>query len=199
MNYTTYYTIAEQMSRGWLPFLPGLLFSSFWIAIGIVLRRARIRQAVGRNHPVVWIAVGLMFVGATLLAYINDVRTLAIYQEANRLGSYVVVEGCVRDFVPRTSLQRGSPSESFTIDETTFSYTGISSYGFNQTAAQGGPIHNGLRVRIRSFDQIILQLEIAEQVSCNAIREYGGPSIGRQQKLLRTSQSLGGCQPACTQ
>jgi len=82
-----------------------------------------------------------------------------------------MVEGVVEHFKPKPSLWRGSPPESFTVQGVPFVYSpGEISGGFQKTVANGGPIHEGLLVRIRYVpirvsrlnSNIIVKLEIAD-------------------------------------
>ena len=77
-------------------------------------------------------------------------------------GNYSVIEGTVTDFVPMP--YAGHFDESFTVKGQRFSYSDyVSTSGFNNTTSHGGPIHEGLHVRIAYFGGLILRLEVAEQ------------------------------------
>ncbi|HMK89111.1 MAG TPA: hypothetical protein VK446_05700 [Methylocystis sp.] len=75
-------------------------------------------------------------------------------------GRYEVVEGEVTDFFS------GSKRESFSVQGQRFSYSDyIVIAGFHKTTRKGGPIREGLNVRIAylpASQNMILRLEIAE-------------------------------------
>ena len=71
-----------------------------------------------------------------------------------------VVEGPVRDFRPMP--YTGHQHERFTVDGARFAYSDFEvTCGFNNTASHGGPIRNGLPVRIHHDGNLILKLEVA--------------------------------------
>jgi hypothetical protein len=79
-------------------------------------------------------------------------------------GDYVVVEGVVRDFVPADWI--GHRHELWRVrsgdQDYWYSYSeSVITAGFRQTQQQGGPIHNGVRVRIADMDGLIARLEVA--------------------------------------
>lgn len=95
-----------------------------------------------------------------LVGFVITYEKFALYQSAIQQGDASVIEGYVENFAPKTSLSRGS-SESFSVDGVVFSYSGSEfEPGFNQTKVQGGPIENGLHVRIHHIENTILRLEI---------------------------------------
>jgi len=76
-----------------------------------------------------------------------------------REGRYSIVEGPVEDFVPMPFA--GHPMESFTVGGHRFSYSDyLGTSGFHNTASHGGPIRQGLYVRISYSGNLILRLEI---------------------------------------
>jgi len=80
---------------------------------------------------------------------------------ALRDGQYAVVEGYVSDFVPMP--HSGHSMESFVVQGHRFSYSDyVVSAGFNNTASHGGPIREGLYVRVTYTNDVILRLEIAQ-------------------------------------
>jgi hypothetical protein len=73
-------------------------------------------------------------------------------------GRYEVVEGVVFDFRPMPP--SGHAVEHFCVERKCFNYAENLTPGFNQTMLNGGPIHEGLTVRIRFTGNNILRLEI---------------------------------------
>jgi hypothetical protein len=76
-----------------------------------------------------------------------------------RAGQYSVIEGDVRRFVPMP--WGGHALESFDVGDRHFSYSDfVATPGFRRTASHGGPIREGLHVRIAYVGNVILRLEI---------------------------------------
>ena len=70
------------------------------------------------------------------------------------------IEGTVRNFVPMP--YEGHAVEHFDVASSHFEYSDyIAQAGFNKTQSHGGPIHEGLWVRICEADGRIARLEIA--------------------------------------
>lgn len=99
---------------------------------------------------VVWTAIA----GFTIIPRSLDAS------EALRSGGCQVVEGRVENFHP---MQReGHDTEQFQVNGTPFSYSDYQlTAGFNNTASHGGPIREGLQVRICHQSGVILRLEVA--------------------------------------
>ena len=92
---------------------------------------------------------------------------VATYGEYNaaatalRNRGYQVVEGRVTNFVPMPFT--GHAQESFVVDGVRFCYSDyIVTSGFHNTASHGGPIHQGLYVRVTYLGNLILRLEVAK-------------------------------------
>lgn len=78
---------------------------------------------------------------------------------ALRKGS--VVEGDVQDFVPMPF--EGHANEHFCVKSTCFFYSDFIDTGaFNNTASHGGPVRNGLKMRVTYWRNSILKLEIQD-------------------------------------
>jgi hypothetical protein len=76
-------------------------------------------------------------------------------------GRYAIVEGPVTGFVPMP--YEGHSQESFVVGGHRFSYSeNIITSGFHNTASHGGPIREGLYVRVSYLGNLILRLEVAE-------------------------------------
>lgn len=75
-------------------------------------------------------------------------------------GAYRTVEGQVSSFVPERA--EGHPREMFRVGDTQFVYsTSYVTSAFHWTAGRGGPMRDGLWVRIADVDGAIVRLEIA--------------------------------------
>ena len=77
-------------------------------------------------------------------------------------GDYRVVQGVVKDFDPMPT--GGHADESFTVGGLAFDYSDfdLSKGGFNSAASHGGPIREGLLVRISYREGRILKIEVCE-------------------------------------
>lgn len=74
---------------------------------------------------------------------------------------FEVVEGLVRDFKPMPS--SGHSMERFCVEEACFEYSDyVVTSGFNNTASHGGPIRDGLPVRVSYIGNTIIRLEVAK-------------------------------------
>jgi hypothetical protein len=75
-------------------------------------------------------------------------------------GQYSVVEGPVANFHPMPST--GHDHETFSVSGAHFSFSDFDgSPCFNNAASRGGPMREGVRVRIAYSDNCILKLEVA--------------------------------------
>jgi len=88
--------------------------------------------------------------------------TAECYQRVQTLNQSTarVVEGRVTDFLPMP--YAGHQDEAFTVNGVRFSYSDFGpTCGFNHSASHGGPIREGLQVRIPYVGNAILKLEVA--------------------------------------
>jgi hypothetical protein len=163
MEYRVYYDIQQVIYPAWWVMAVGLLI----ISIGATLFLARnnkvfnsVFESSGFQKtvmPIFAIIFGMIWVALGMLSY----PTFAGLRNAARDGRYEVVEGQVREFVPMP--YEGHARESFVVDGHRFSYSDYDlTMGFNQSRSHGGPIREGLQVRIAHVDGKIVKLEIAE-------------------------------------
>jgi hypothetical protein len=76
-----------------------------------------------------------------------------------RAGKAQTIEGAVTFFKPMPP--GGHGTERFCLEETCFEYPGVgSSRGFHQTATEGGPVREGLPIRVTYIGPTIVKLEI---------------------------------------
>jgi hypothetical protein len=134
-----------------------------WFARDSVgLFRSRIKSWEGRTL-FAGVYLGLTVLATTSIAAVGGYRYWRA-ERALRKGEYSVVEGPVEYFHPMP--YNGHAVERFTVHGVQFAYSDyISTPGFNKTASHGGPIKEGLWVRIAYFDPgdskyEILRLEV---------------------------------------
>jgi hypothetical protein len=83
-------------------------------------------------------------------------------RETYAKGEYATVEGEVSDFHPMP--YSGHQNETFGVNGVQFSYSDyVVNPCFNNTASHGGPVREGMRVRIAYSGDCILKLEVATQ------------------------------------
>jgi len=74
-------------------------------------------------------------------------------------GEFEVVEGFITDFRPMP--KSGHPQERFSVDGVTFTYSDYNVVpGFNNTKSHGGPIDEGVYVRVSYVGNSIITLEV---------------------------------------
>ena len=96
------------------------------------------------------------------MAFIGTFRDYWNCSHALASGKASYVEGTVDNFVPMP--YGGHANETFTVKGVPFSYSdGDVSAGFNNPSSHGGPIHQGLPVRIWYVGNEIVKLEIKKQ------------------------------------
>lgn len=134
-----------------------LLFVLAGIAVLIYSIRRRQRDLIG--FVSLWLIVSIC-VGLPGSWNVVSQRMQCI--DWLRTGDFEIVEGPVANFKPMP--YTGHSLEVFTVNNVTFRYSDydISQGGFNNTASHGGPIHEGLHVRIAHRQGRILRLEITQ-------------------------------------
>ncbi len=117
-------------------------------------------DSAGFSLPYVVIAImAVAFVFGAIVIYV-------IYAKEARLiaaegTSAQTVEGVVSQFVPMP--YTGHALERFCVSSTCFAYSDYNiTGGFNNASSHGGPIHDGLRVRIKHVDGVIVRLEVED-------------------------------------
>jgi hypothetical protein len=107
--------------------------------------------------------VGYFFVGFSLLlsaiTFAVSWRSYAAARSAWRDYAIATVEGPVTDFRPMP--YGGHQEECFTVQAKSFCYSDyVVTPGFHNTTSHGGPIREGLQVRISYSGDMILRLEV---------------------------------------
>jgi hypothetical protein len=164
MGYVVVFDAAARGYSSWPFAAAGLPF----IVIGIILvkyRDALSRRLTGRPAAKIGVVFAYFYLGFSLLwttiVFTATGRESRAVQKALRDGSAAVVEGRVEGFIPMP--YGGHALEHFTVCGVPFSYSDyIVTEGFNRTSSHGGPMREGLWVRITYVGEIIARLELAK-------------------------------------
>jgi hypothetical protein len=158
MKYETVFDLLQVGYRQWTSPAFGLIFviSGAWLA-----HRRSTRPAPpgwwSAIHPYLYLAFACVW---TLVAFFATYGQYRHMRNALETGRYVTIEGTVRNFVPMPVT--GHSMETFEIDGRRYSYSDyVVTAGFNNTQSHGGPIREGLHVRIADVGGHIARLEIA--------------------------------------
>jgi len=142
--------------------LPYVLGGLGFVAIGVGLvvfppgGPHRIGRWIGRGFGVLFLAFSLFW---TLTAFFGSYADYRRVADAIAAGRYAVVEGRVHDFRPMPA--HGHALEHFCVQQACFAYSDFeASPGFNNTASHGGPIREGLPVRVAHVGNTIVRLEV---------------------------------------
>ncbi len=158
MNYRVYFDAGHLDGRD----LTFVIAASFFILCGVGMVLIRKRLNIQKFFPFLFLGISLV-IGSCMTGGIWLGKQTGLANKL-RLNQTEIIEGAVTDFQPRPA---GGGAESFAVGGRRFQYSNdvsSSSHGFSETASRGGPIRNGLKVRIHHVDGVIARLEI-EQVS----------------------------------
>jgi hypothetical protein len=158
-QYRVVFDVAAVGYRNWTFPAFGLIF----VALALVVlayrrwRPAPARPLLARVWPYAYLAFAVSWVALALgLSYPRYRRVRAALDS----GRFTLVEGVVTHFVPMP--RQGHQMERFEVAGHSYAYSDfVVTPGFNNTQSHGGPIREGLRVRIADVDGEIARLEIA--------------------------------------
>jgi hypothetical protein len=163
MEYHTIFDISQVGYKAWPFVLIGValmlvtismfLFPRFW-------ERIPFRGPEFMRRYGVYIFTGFFTIW-TLLVFATTYSDYAYAKNEYLEGKVGVVEGAVSNFKPGTN-ERGSAYESFCVKGACFTYSDYEeSAGFNTMTINGGPIREGLPVRVTFVGNTIVKLEVA--------------------------------------
>lgn len=180
MQFETVFDAMHSGYKDWSFAAGGLIFvaiSSSLLFFPDFMQRMLSRQphisGAGLRKGFARIFCWFLFGFAVFLTTADFISTYGEYisiKHAFEAKNYQVVEGPVKNFVPMPYM--GHAMESFSVNGVRFSYSDyLVTNGFNHTTSHGGPIHEGLDVRIeyikndRIGKNIIIKLEVAKSTS----------------------------------
>jgi hypothetical protein len=153
-QYQIVFDLSQKSFQWWFPAF-GLIFA----VIGAVIIWLGRRNRWPRSRSF----VGYFMVGfACLWSGLVFPPTFSEYlklQSAYRHGQFSVVEGHVTNFRPMP--YEGHTEECFSVGSETFCYSDyVVTSGFNNSASHGGPIREGVPIRVSYIGNTIVRLEI---------------------------------------
>lgn len=159
--YRVVYDAGSHFPFEWVLLIPVAMFA-IGLGVSVYLRRqhgASRSDLFRRGFMMIWtVGAGLLGIGV----FIDTNNRFVYYRDSLSSGRVSVVEGVVSHFDPEPP--EGHHDESFDVSAQHFSYSHyVLSGGFNHSRGAGGPIRDGLQVRIAYLDGQILRLEIADR------------------------------------
>jgi hypothetical protein len=162
--YRTVFDVSQEGYAAWwfpafgLIFVAGGALLVFAPALMLRLLPSGLQGRARRGFSGVFFAFAILWTAGSFFSTYSQYRTAT---SALADGAASVVEGPVTHFTPMP--YTGHSQESFVVGDRRFSYSDyIVSAGFHNTASHGGPIHEGLNVRVTYLGNLILRLEVAE-------------------------------------
>jgi hypothetical protein len=163
MDYQVVFDITTAGYKSWSFPAHGLIFVALGATLIVIRKRL---PGWWRRHPLTSSMFAFFFFGFavlwTLISFVStyhDYLSLSSTKEANRAS---VVEGLVTNFKPMPAT--GHAMEIFCVQGVCFEYSDyVITAGFNNTSSHGGPIREGLPVRVTYVGNSIVKLEVAKR------------------------------------
>jgi hypothetical protein len=161
-DYVTVFDITNAGFKSWSFPSFGLIFVVIGLLLPTLIKRGIFRKSsptMERWFPRFFLGFAIFWTSTSFFGTFSDYRRAAA---AMRDHGASIAEGVVTDFIPMPVT--GHAMESFTVNGVKFRYSDyIITAGFNNTASHGGPIREGLRVRIWHLNGEILRLDIRKE------------------------------------
>ena len=162
MIYRTVFDVGMSGHQTWSVVLPGLA----GMAIGAVMfvSRKSVPGWWGRHPRATTVFTGFFLAFVCLLTVLEVVSSYSDHSrltEALRSGRASVAVGSVSNFKPMPAA--GHAMERFCVSAACFEYSDFIITGaFNNTSSHGGPIREGLPVRVTYVGNSIVKLEVGQ-------------------------------------
>ena len=160
--WTETYNFSTQDFTAFLPPLAGMLITAFFFYAVRITRKEQKSGMEKDGCTMPFLFAGIAFGLLWTIGVGNDLGTKYLdYRSALKDHRYQEVEGVVENYNPHAIGFQGE--ESFTVRDVEFHYSPISIFGFRKTRRRGGPLDNGVYVRIQYYKGTILRLWVREQ------------------------------------
>ena len=157
MDYTVVFDVSQSGYRHWWFPALGLIF----VLIASVLFRFRHKLGTRTPKSFPYVCLGIA-IFVTVVAFAGTAGNYLSLASALREGRCEVVTSEVTQFHPMPASGRRA-TKRFVVGGRQFKYSDyIVSAGFNNTSSHGGPIREGLSVRIHHVGNNIARLEVAK-------------------------------------
>ena len=158
-GYTTVFDVTQTGYRHWSFTAFGLIFVAVGLALPTLIRIGIFRKPpnwMQKWFPRVFLGFAIFLTLTCFITTYTDYRRAVSAIRNNRAH---VIEGIVTDFKPMP--YTGHAMESFVVQGIRFEYSDhVITGGFNNTSSHGGPIREGLPVKIWYLGREILRLDI---------------------------------------
>jgi hypothetical protein len=175
-GYTTVFDVTRTGFRQWSFAAFGLIFIVVGLALPTLIRLGIFRKPpplMQKWFPRIFLGFAIFWTATSFIATYGDYRA-AVY--AMRSNEAKFVEGAVTQFIPMP--YTGHAMESFVVQGVRFEYSDyVITAGFNNAASHGGPIREGLPVRIWYRGNEILRLDVAKRPNQAMQRTASQPSF----------------------
>jgi hypothetical protein len=153
-QYRVAFDLYQKSYEWWFPAF-GLIFVAIGAAL-VWLGRAMNWQRSRRFVGYYMIGLACLWSGVT---FSTTFREYTVLRSAYRRSQFSVIEGRVTNFRPMP--YQGHQDECFSVQSHRFCYSDYAVMaGFNNSASHGGPIREGLPVRISYVGSTIIRLEV---------------------------------------
>lgn len=154
-QYRVAFDLYQKGYEWWFPAF-GLIFVVIGAAL-VWLGRAMNWQRSRRSVGYFMIGFACLWSGLTFSTTFGQYTSL---RSAYRRSQFSTVEGRVTNFRPMP--YQGHQDECFSVQSQTFCYSDyVVTAGFNNSASHGGPVREGLPVRVSYIGNTIVRLEVA--------------------------------------
>ena len=155
IDYFTYFDVTTAGFKSWQFPAFGLIFVAIGLLLPTLISSGVFRKSspnMNRWFPSVFLGFAIFWTLTSFISTFTDYRRAVTAMQKNQA---MIVEGLVTNFQPLLK------SESFVVQGVKFKYSDyIITAGFNNMASHGGPISEGLPVRIWYLGDEILRLDI---------------------------------------
>jgi len=157
-HYRLVFDISREWFRDWWFPAFGLVLVAGSLSFVLYTRRPRTPPLPKALAVAAWVALAFASTWTALFSFVTYREYVTLVRAVNA-GAVQFVEGPVEHFVAMPA--NGHGVEKFDVQGKHFEYShNVATAGFNTTSTRGGPIREGLQVRIGYVGATIVRLEL---------------------------------------